>query len=99
MWIRKAQVAPYRVRFIRFVVKPLISGFLGVELDWILKEFGDKSGDLRTLRSGQGDMGKEWVALEGFDDGDHAIVAADAEVVALGYVMSEDNSRALADSR
>ena len=92
MWIRKAQVAPYKVRFIRFVVKPLISGFSGVELDWILKEFGDQSGDLGALGSGQGDMGKEWVALQGFDNSDHAVVATDAEVVALGNVMGEDNS-------
>ena len=43
-------------------------------------------------------MGKEWVALEGFDNSDHAIVATDSQVIALGNVMSEDNSRALADS-
>jgi hypothetical protein len=46
MWIIKAQFSPYRVRFIRFVAKPLISGSLSVKLDWILEEFGDESGDL-----------------------------------------------------
>jgi hypothetical protein len=99
MWIVKALFSPYRVRFIRFVVKPLIMGSLCVKLDGILKEFGDKSGDLRTLGTSQRDMGKEWMALEGFHDGHNSVMTTDTQVVALGNVVSEDDSGALADSR
>ena len=43
-------------------------------------------------------MGEEWMALEGLDDGDNSIVAANPEVVALGDVVGHDNSGPLADS-
>jgi hypothetical protein len=98
MWIAKALFSPYRVRFIRFVVKPLILGSLCVQLDGILKEFGDESGDLGALGSSQSDMGKEWMALEGFHDGHNSIMATDAQVISLGDVVSEDDSGALTDS-
>jgi hypothetical protein len=35
-------------------------------------------------------MGKEWVALERFHHCDHAIVAANAQVIALGNVVGEN---------
>ena len=44
-------------------------------------------------------MGKERMALEGFNDGDDSIMATDAQVVSLGNVVGQDNPRALADSR
>jgi hypothetical protein len=44
-------------------------------------------------------MGKEWVAFESFNDCDHAIVATYSQVIALGNVMSQDDARALTDSR
>ena len=36
-------------------------------------------------------MGKERMALQSFDDGDHAIMATDPKVVPLGNVMGEDD--------
>jgi hypothetical protein len=44
-------------------------------------------------------MGEERMALEGLNDCDDAIVAADPQVIALSDVVGEDNSRSLADSR
>ena len=38
------------------------------------------------------------MALEGFDHGNDAIMAADAKVVALGNVVSQDDTRILADA-
>jgi hypothetical protein len=35
-------------------------------------------------------VGKEWVALERFHYRDHAIVAANAQVIALGNVVGEN---------
>jgi hypothetical protein len=43
-------------------------------------------------------VSEERVALERFDYGDDAIVATDPQVVALGDVVGQDNSRSLADS-
>ena len=36
-------------------------------------------------------MGKERMALQGFDDGDHTIMATDPKVVSLGDVMGKDD--------
>ena len=44
-------------------------------------------------------MGEERVALERFDHGDDAIVAANAQVIALGNVVGQDYPRTLPDSR
>ena len=44
-------------------------------------------------------MGEERVALERFDHGDDAIVAANAQVIALGNVVGQNYSRALPDTR
>ena len=44
-------------------------------------------------------MGEERVALERFDHGDDAIVAANAQVIALGNVVGQDYPRALPDAR
>jgi hypothetical protein len=38
-------------------------------------------------------VGKEWVALERFNDGDDSIVATDPQVIALGDVVGQDYSR------
>jgi hypothetical protein len=63
------------------------------------EQFGDKSGNRRALASGQGDVGKELMTLQGFNDGDHAIVATDPKVVPLGHIVGQDDPRCLADSR
>jgi hypothetical protein len=38
------------------------------------------------------------MAFEGFYDCDHTIMATDPQVIALGHIVSQDHSRALADS-
>lgn len=60
LWRRKALFSPYKVRFIPF---DALRGKLGEKLNRILKHLGNQGGDLRALRSSQGDVGKEWVAL------------------------------------
>jgi hypothetical protein len=44
-------------------------------------------------------VGKERVALERLNHGNHTIMAANPKVVPLGDVMGEDDPRALANSR
>jgi hypothetical protein len=44
-------------------------------------------------------MGEERVAFEGLNDSDDAIVAANAQVIALCDVVGQHNSRGLADTR
>jgi hypothetical protein len=44
-------------------------------------------------------VGEERVALERLDHGDDAIVATNPQVVALGDVVGENDSRSLTDSR
>jgi hypothetical protein len=43
-------------------------------------------------------VGEERVALERFDHSDDAVMATDPQVVALGDVVGEDDSRSLTDS-
>jgi hypothetical protein len=43
-------------------------------------------------------MGKERIAFEGFNDCDHAIMAADAQVISLGDIVGQDDTGVLADS-
>ena len=74
-------------------------GQLGKEINWLFQHLRDQSGDRRSLGASQGDVGKERMALERLDDGDDAIMAPHSKVVALGDVVGEDYSRALADSR
>ncbi len=57
------------------------------------QHFSHKSCDRRALASGQGDMGEERVALQSFDHGDNSIMATDPEVVSLGNIVGQDNSR------
>ena len=80
---------------VRFVAVTFLFGLNGA---WPLQQFGDKGGDRRSLTSGQGDVGKEWVAFEGFDNSDHPIVSADSQVIALGNIVGHDDARALANS-
>ena len=44
-------------------------------------------------------MGEEMVAFEGLNDGDYAIVASNAQVIALGNIVGQHNPRGLADAR
>jgi hypothetical protein len=44
-------------------------------------------------------MSKERVAFECLNHRDHAIMAADSQVIALGNIVGQDDSRVLADSR
>jgi hypothetical protein len=44
-------------------------------------------------------VGEELVTLQGFNDGDHTIVATDSKVVSLGNIVGQDDPRCLADSR
>jgi hypothetical protein len=37
-------------------------------------------------------MGKERVAFEGLHDGDDSVMAANAQVIALGDIVGQDNS-------
>jgi hypothetical protein len=39
------------------------------------------------------------MAFELFDDGNNTVMAANAQVIALGDIVGENNSRPLADSR
>ena len=89
------QVSTYGMENVRFVAVTFLFGLNGA---WPLQQFGDKGGDRRSLTSGQGDVGKEWVAFEGFDNGDHTIMAADSQVIALGNIVGHDYSGALANS-
>ena len=56
------------------------------------QHIGDQSCDRRALASGQGDMGEERMALQGFDHGDDSIMAADPKVVSLGNIVGQDDS-------
>ena len=60
---------------------------LCVELDWIFEKLGDKGSDLGALRPSQGDVGKERVALKGFNNRHNSIMATNAEVVPLSDVV------------
>jgi hypothetical protein len=44
-------------------------------------------------------MGKEGMALQSFNHGDHSIMAADPKVVSLGDVMGQDDAGCGSDSR
>ena len=44
-------------------------------------------------------MGEEGMALQGFDDRCDSIVASNAQVIALGDVVGQNDARALANSR
>jgi 3D (Asp-Asp-Asp) domain-containing protein len=37
-------------------------------------------------------MGKEWMALQGFNHRDNSIMATDPQVIPLGDVMGQDDS-------
>jgi hypothetical protein len=67
--------------------------------DRAFQQFRDKCCDRRALASGQGDVGKELMTLQGFNDGDHSIMATDSKVVPLGNIVGQDDPRCLADSR
>ena len=72
---------------------------LSVELDGVFEKLGYKGSDLGALGPCQRYMCKERVPFQRFNNGDDAIMATDTEVVALGDVMGQDNSGALANSR
>ena len=89
------QVSTYGMENVRFVAVTFLFGLNGA---WPLQHFGDKGCDRRALASSQGDVGKERVAFEGFDNGDHTIVAPDSQVISLGNVVGHNDARALANS-
>ena len=52
-----------------------------------LEHLRDERRDGAALRAGEGDVAEERVALERLDDRRDTVVAADAQVVALGDVV------------
>jgi hypothetical protein len=58
------------------------------EVNRLLEHLSHQCSDLRALTSGQGDVGKEWVALQRFNYSDYAIMSADSKVISLRYIMS-----------
>jgi hypothetical protein len=83
----KVQVRQGNVRFIRNVAGALLK-HLTVEVDWFFQHFSNEGGNLRALTSGQGDVGKERMALQGFNNSNHTIMAANPQVIPLGNIMS-----------
>ncbi len=96
LWIGKALFRKGTVLFVRFVGKAPRTD-LSEELYWILEELSNQRCNLGSLRSGQGDVGEEWMALEGFDHGYNPVMPSDSKVVPLGNIMGQDDSRTLAD--
>jgi hypothetical protein len=92
----KPQVRHGEVRFITYVVTGVKST---CKVNWLLKQLSYQSCDLGPLASGQGDVGKEWMAFERLNHCNHTIMTAHPQVIPLGDVMGKDYSRALADSR
>jgi len=89
------QVSTYGIENVRFVAVTFLFGLNGA---WALQHFGHKGGDRRALASGQGDVGKERMTFEGFDDSDDTVMAANSQVIALGNIVGHDDSRTLANS-
>jgi hypothetical protein len=44
-------------------------------------------------------MGEKWVAFQSFDHSNDAIVTTNSQIIALGNIVSQNNSRRLANSR
>ena len=83
----KVQVRQGNVRFIRNVAGAPLK-LLTAEVDWLFQHFSNEGGYLRALTSGQGDVGKERMTLQGFNNRNHAIMAANPQVIPLGNIMS-----------
>jgi hypothetical protein len=92
----KPQVRQSKVRFIPYVVTGVKST---CKVNWLLKQLSYQSCDLGPLASGQGNVGKEWMAFKRLNHCNHAIMTAHPQVIPLGYVMGKDYPRALSDSR
>jgi len=92
----KPQVRQGKVRFIPYVVAGVKSA---CKVNWLLKKLSYQGSNLGSFTPGQGDVGEQWVALEGLNHRNHTIMAANPQVVPLGHIMGKDYSRALADSR
>jgi hypothetical protein len=43
-------------------------------------------------------MGEEWMTLQGFNHSDHTIMATDPQIISLGDVMGQDDSRCCSNS-
>jgi hypothetical protein len=67
---------------------------LGIE--GTVEQFGDDGSDFTALGSSQRDMAKNRVTAQGLDHRDDSVVSADAQVVALGDIVSEHNAAAFA---
>jgi hypothetical protein len=44
-------------------------------------------------------MGKEWVTFKGLNDRYDSVMATNSQIISLGYIVSQNNSGGLADSR
>jgi hypothetical protein len=92
----KPQVSRYEVRFTPYVATGVKSA---CKVDWLLKKLSYQGCDLGSLAAGQGDVGKERMALKRLNHCNHTIMAANSKVVPLGDIMGEDDPRALANTR
>ena len=63
-----------------------------------LEQVGDQGGNRRPFGTVQRYVREERVALELLHDGDHSVVSANSEIVALCYVVRQYHARILADS-
>ena len=63
-----------------------------------VEHLGHERGHRAALGPGQRDVAEQRVPLQRLDDRDDAIVAPDAQVVALGDVVGEDDPAALAQA-
>ena len=63
------------------------------------QHLGYKGCDWRALAASQGYMGKERMALQCFNDCDYSVMATDPQVVALAYIVGQNNSGGRANSR
>ena len=59
---------------------------LSEELDRVFQHLSYQGGDLGALGASQCDVGKERMALEGFDYRNHPIMATHSQVIPLGDI-------------
>ena len=85
----EVRIAP----FVTVIFKePFFEGLEETLGDRSFKHLGDQGGDRRALGPGQGHVGKERVTFESFDDCDDSVMAANAQVIALGDIVGQHDS-------
>ena len=89
-------MAQGKARYVRNVSVTYLERTLSGE--GTFKKFGDQGGNGRALASGQGDVGKKWMAFQSFDDRGDSVMATDSKVVSLGNIVGQDDTRTLADA-